>query len=106
MSDAKNIAERIREIREERGFSRLELANFAGVPIRSLEKWEQGAMEPSWSRAVAIAQALSVDLSEFLKKPKPKKGRSPGRPPKVKAAQKEKAEEKPKKPRKVKKEQS
>lgn len=65
MDVATVFAARLRCLREQAGLSRQELADRAGVSIRSLEKWEQGIREPVWSLAVALARALAVSTDQF-----------------------------------------
>jgi transcriptional regulator with XRE-family HTH domain len=76
------FAGRLRELRQQAGFSREALAERAGMNgpngIRNLE---QGIRMPSWETVVALCQALGVKCDAFLQEPSadlpPSK---PGRP--------------------------
>lgn len=57
--------ERIRELREAKGWTQLELAKRAGVTPQSVSRWEQGQSNPRLDQLTRVAEALDVDLSAF-----------------------------------------
>ncbi|MBW7849696.1 MAG: helix-turn-helix transcriptional regulator [Rhodospirillales bacterium] len=75
---AQLIASRIREARETVGMSRAQLAKAAGIPAKTVEKFEYGMMEPSLTRLEAIARKLNVEVSWLSgEEPAPSAGASP-----------------------------
>jgi transcriptional regulator with XRE-family HTH domain len=85
--DAKWFAGRLRELREERGFSRGELAGRAGIKPSAVRDLEQGQYGPNWETVVALCLALGVRCDAFLQEPaeRPPPGR--GRPRKAPVAE-------------------
>jgi transcriptional regulator with XRE-family HTH domain len=71
---------RLKELREQRGWSQKEVAVRAGLGQRSVSSWEQYAREPSWSNVVALAEALGVDCLAFLQEPAERPATPRGRP--------------------------
>lgn len=55
----------IRELRDERGWSRLALAGHVGVDPMTIAKWEWGIHVPSLRQARAIAAALGVSMDDI-----------------------------------------
>jgi len=70
---------RIRELREQAGMSREQLADAAGVSLRGVVQWELGEREPGWFNMLALAEALGVKCDTFAQAPgdlpPPKRGR-------------------------------
>ena len=62
----------LRRAREAAGLSQQALAVRAGVSVFAVSKIEQGAVEPSWPMACALADALGAGLGEF-REAEPKK---------------------------------
>ena len=65
------LAERIRQRREQKGYSQEYLAERAGVSIRTLQRIEGGHTEPRGHTLIALAHALNTaieDLMDFTKK--------------------------------------
>jgi transcriptional regulator with XRE-family HTH domain len=65
----------IRELRDERRWSRAELADILGVSVSAVQKWEEGQAEPRASRLLAMATEFSVspydiEFAEFSGKRK------------------------------------
>ena len=75
------FAGRLRELRENAGLSRKELAERAGMQSEAgIRNIEQGIRKPSWETVIALAQALGVDCNAFTEPPatgapEPKGGR-------------------------------
>ncbi len=55
----------IRELRTERGWSQLELANRAGVTPSTIYNWERGRFEPKATQLRAVARALGVGSDDI-----------------------------------------
>jgi transcriptional regulator with XRE-family HTH domain len=89
---------RLKELREQRGWSQKELASRAGLGQRSVSSWEQRAREPSWSNVVALAEALGVDCLAFLQRPAIQPEPRRGRPRKETGSVEPASSRKPKRP--------
>jgi len=65
----------IRELREERGWTQLELAYKAGVTPATIYNWEAGRNEPKASQLRKLAQvfAVSMDVIDFVSSAETKK---------------------------------
>ena len=55
----------IRELREARGWTQLELANALKVTPATVYNWERGRYEPSASKLRAIAQTFDVSMDNI-----------------------------------------
>jgi transcriptional regulator with XRE-family HTH domain len=55
----------VRQLREERGFSREVLAVAAGLTTGTLARLELGQSDPAWSTILAIADALKLTIAEL-----------------------------------------
>tara|TARA_R110000782_G_scaffold269225_1_gene366940 strand:+ start:38404 stop:38616 length:213 start_codon:yes stop_codon:yes gene_type:complete len=62
----KAIGEKIRKIRLSKGFTQTELANIMGKDHPSLNKLENGKVNPSYIYLTEVAEALEVDIKEFF----------------------------------------
>jgi transcriptional regulator with XRE-family HTH domain len=60
------FAARVRPVREIRGLSQEKLAAKAGVPQTSISKIEAGTSGVNLSYALALCEALNVDLLDML----------------------------------------
>jgi transcriptional regulator with XRE-family HTH domain len=94
---ADRFAGRLKELREQAGLTQPGLADRAGLSKAGIADLEQGRREPSWSTAVALAGALGVEVTAFLKEPAPRQQTGRGRPPK--RTEKEEEEPAPKRPK-------
>jgi transcriptional regulator with XRE-family HTH domain len=56
----------LRELREQRGVSRSELASALGVPERRIQALEAGRVEPDYLLLVRLAKALGVRAGALL----------------------------------------
>jgi transcriptional regulator with XRE-family HTH domain len=98
--DKTGFANRLKRLRTAAGLTQQQLAEKAGVALRTVASLEQGVNEPVLSTLLALGDALGVNCLAFTQADEgeeampQKQGR--GRPPKVKAAE---AEREPKKPR-------
>ncbi len=82
---AELFAKRLAELRVKAGLTQTALAQKAGISQQAISNWEEGHREPSWSNVVALAEALGVDCSAFLEKPKTVTRPGRGRPRKDQA---------------------
>lgn len=76
---------RLRELREQAGLSRKELAEKAGLQSEAgIRNLEQGIRSPSWETVIALADALGCSTEAFREKPTVEfvEPRKPGRPKK------------------------
>ena len=60
------FAYRLRELREAAGLTQKQLAERAGVALRTVSSLEQALYEPVWSTALALARALGVEVQAFI----------------------------------------
>ena len=81
------FAARLRELREEKGWTQAELAERAGVSAQAVAQWERALREPTWNGIIALADAFEISTEAFRQLPReiPQK-RKAGRPPKAKPA--------------------
>ena len=59
------FAERLRQLREERGITQAGLADASGLPLGSIRNYEQGQREPYWGVVFKLADALGVSCEAF-----------------------------------------
>ena len=55
----------IRELRQARGWTQLELANRLGVTPTTVFNWERGKYEPKASQLRALARAFGVSMDDI-----------------------------------------
>ena len=60
------FAERLRELRREKGVTQLERANFMGVKHRSYQNYEGGDRRPDYEKLVALADYFGVTTDYLL----------------------------------------
>lgn len=63
---AKELGKRIRQLRQDRGWSQERLANEAGMHRTYMWGIERGVRNPSLRHLVCIAEALDVPMSELF----------------------------------------
>src|SRR5262245_12692009 len=82
----KRFAIRLRELREQAGLSREQLAELAGLKIGGVRDLEQGLRNPSWRTVLQLVAALQVEVTAFLAEPASESAPRPrGRPRKAPA---------------------
>ncbi len=81
------FATRLRELRDQAGLSRQELADKAGLKLGGIRNLEQGVRLPAWDTVLALCQALGVDCSAFTQEPGDLPAAGPGRPRKPDATE-------------------
>ena len=60
------LNQRIREVRQARGMSQVELAGLLGVTKQSVSNWENDNIQPSIEMLVKLAQTLAVSTDYLL----------------------------------------
>lgn len=60
------LNQRIREVRQARGMSQVELAGRLGVTKQSVSNWENDNIQPSIEMLVKLAQTLAVSTDYLL----------------------------------------
>jgi putative transcriptional regulator len=60
------FADMLREVREKAGLSQSALAERAGLPVRSIQNWEQGHRTPRALAVLTLAKALGVGPGQLL----------------------------------------
>lgn len=61
----KSFAEKLRELRRQRGLSQEDLAARAGIPEEAILQYEHGLKEPRWTRFIRLVRALEASVAEF-----------------------------------------
>ncbi|MFB7399802.1 helix-turn-helix domain-containing protein [Streptomyces rubiginosohelvolus] len=60
------IGRRLRELREDRGLTQIQLAERAGMDHKTVHRIEYATSDPSLSMLLRLAAALDVELAELL----------------------------------------
>jgi transcriptional regulator with XRE-family HTH domain len=60
------MGEHFARARKAKGLTQAELAQQAGVPLRTLQEWEQGTRIPRFDRAIQLADALAIPLDDLI----------------------------------------
>lgn len=66
MNDITHIGSRIKECRESRQWLQRDLAQHAGVPVRTIGRIERGEVDVRISTLSKIAKALGVSIRDIL----------------------------------------
>ncbi|MGP4115227.1 DUF488 family protein, N3 subclade [Streptomyces sp. 4N509B] len=67
-SQVRALARRVRGLREARGWTREQLAEEAGIALRTLERLEsEGSIQPAFLTVGAVAEALGVPLDDLFR---------------------------------------
>lgn len=61
-----NLASNIRELRHQKNLTQNELGNMVGVSNKLISCWERGTRTMDANQLVAVANALSIEPSEFF----------------------------------------
>jgi len=64
MRDVKALRHALRLLREERGFSQLQVAEGLGVDASVVSAWESGDRKPPFERIFQLADLLDLDLGD------------------------------------------
>jgi transcriptional regulator with XRE-family HTH domain len=65
MKDTTGFGERLRQLREAKGLSQMELAEAAGMWTNTVSRLENGRHTPPWSAVIALADALGCATDDF-----------------------------------------
>ena len=60
------IAEKLQELRKEKGLSQEGLASELGISRQTVSKWEAGVAVPSIENLIMLCRVLGVDITYFL----------------------------------------
>ena len=60
------LGQRIREIREGRGLTQMELGALIGKDFQAISRMEKGRVNPSAYQVYVLAEALSTPIAEFF----------------------------------------
>lgn len=69
MAEREGFSQRLRELRKKAGLTQEELANGAGVSIKTVQRWEWDEHTPRMEEVKRIASALGVTEAELLNGP-------------------------------------
>ena len=61
-----NIAQKIKELRIEKGYSQAKLANAIGVSQKAIDYWERSVNEPKASNIVALVKEFGITFDDFF----------------------------------------
>lgn len=75
------LPERLKSARREKKLRQTDVAKAAGIAVRSYQHYETGSQEPTASRIMAIAKALSVSIDALVGQDVPAKERYSRNPP-------------------------
>lgn len=66
IEERKELGNRLKQARKEKGLSQEELANLIGLKVGTVSKYEQGDRTPGIGKLQLIANALGCDTSRFV----------------------------------------
>lgn len=73
----KQIATRLRELRDDKGWSQETAARHIGCSWRAVQRWERGHAQPSWDSVELLAKAYGVTPSQIIGQDSVKTGTKP-----------------------------
>ena len=65
--ELKQLGERIRKIRKEKGITQVELANSIGKDQQSIQRLEAGNINPTYFYLLEVAEGLEINLLNLFK---------------------------------------
>lgn len=65
--ELKKLGEKIKNLREAKGFSQTHLANIIGKDQPSINRLERGNINPSYIYLLEVCQGLGIKLEELLR---------------------------------------
>ncbi|MEQ4610708.1 helix-turn-helix transcriptional regulator [Streptomyces cavourensis] len=60
------IGRRLRELREDRGLTQIQLAELVGMDHKTVHRIEYGTSDPTLTMLLRLAAALGVELAELV----------------------------------------
>lgn len=66
LEERKELGNRLKQARKEKGLSQEELANLIGLKVGTVSKYEQGDRTPGIGKLQLIANALECDIYRFV----------------------------------------
>ena len=66
MFDTLKVAKRIRDGRNAKNMTQMELADKLGVSFQAVSNWERGASMPDISKLSDLSEILSISINEIL----------------------------------------
>ena len=60
------IGEKIKELRQEKGLSQMQLSKLIGVSQKAVDYWERNVNEPKASYIIAIVRIFDITFDEFF----------------------------------------
>ena len=61
-----SIGEKIKELRNEKGLSQMQLAKTIGVSQKAIDYWERNVNEPKASYIIALVKTFDLTFDEFF----------------------------------------
>lgn len=61
------MGQRLKELRQSRGYSQPQLADLIRLPVGTVRNWEQGRRLPNLRHAAALAVALGVTVDDLVR---------------------------------------
>lgn len=62
----KNLGERVRALRKEKGLTQKELAHSIGKDYQSIQRLELGKVNPSFLYLLEVANGLDIDIKDLI----------------------------------------
>lgn len=61
-----SIGEKIKELRNEKGLSQMQLAKAIGVSQKAIDYWERNVNEPKASYLISLVKTFDITFDEFF----------------------------------------
>lgn len=61
-----SIGEKIKELRNEKGLSQMQLAKAIGVSQKAIDYWERNVNEPKASYLISLVKVFGLTFDEFF----------------------------------------
>ncbi len=61
-----SIGEKIKELRNEKGLSQMQLAKTIGVSQKAIDYWERNVNEPKASYIISLVKTFEISFDEFF----------------------------------------
>ena len=61
-----SIGEKIKELRNEKGLSQMQLGKVVGVSQKAIDYWERDVNEPKASYIIALVKTFNITFDEFF----------------------------------------